>query len=525
MSILTTRRVGAAGPGDARALMMLTVLAFILTLGVLIVVHEYGHYRVAVACGVKVLRFSVGFGRVLLAPPAAARRHRVRRLRAAAGRLREDARRARRRRSPPAELDRAFNRKPLWQRAAIVAAGPIANLLLAVVLYAAAHWIGVDEPKARARPAAGGERRRAGRPARRRLGPRLVAGRRRVARRPLAQRPALAGHAGDAARRGPRPARQRRATAAASARAHLALSTLVGARRRRQDDAAHRPRRPCSEPVLGEVKAGGAGAAAGLSRAIASSPSTTPPSTMHAGARRDPRDSGKTGVATPMHWRVERGRHALDIDVTPAVVLDKGNRIGRIEAYVGQAPEMVTVRYGPVEGLTSAVTQTWEMSALTVHMIGKMVIGQASLKNLSGPVTIADYAGKSARLGLALLPRLSRPRQREPRRAQPAAAAGPRWRTPDVLSLEAVTGRPVSDLWLDRLQRGGVADHADDDVARALQRHGPPAGSPMTDCMHFHVRSPVRPPRRSLLVRFAPSAVALAVALQIGAARSSMAGT
>ena len=62
---------------------------------------------------------------------------------------------------------------------------------------------------------------------------------------------------------------------------------------------------------------------------------------------------------------------------------------------------MVTVRYGAVEGLTKAVEQTWNMSALTLKMLGRMVIGQASLKNLSGPITIADYAGQSVRLGLA----------------------------------------------------------------------------------------------------------------------------
>ena len=124
---------------------MTTVLAFLFTLALLIVVHEYGHYRVAVACGVKVLRFSVGFGRVVW------RRQRgetefvlsalplggyVKMLDEREGEV------------DPAERARAFNNRPLWQRSAIVAAGPVANLLLAVLLFAASHWVGVEEPKA-----------------------------------------------------------------------------------------------------------------------------------------------------------------------------------------------------------------------------------------------------------------------------------------------------------------------------------------------------------------------------------------
>src|SRR3954469_2138463 len=126
--------------------MITTVLAFILTLGVLIVIHEYGHYRVAVACGVKVLRFSVGFGRVLWrrqATPDSTE------FVLCALPLGGYVRMLDEREAPvaPGELNQAFDRKSLWQRAAIVSAGPLANLLLAVVLYAAAHWIGIQEPK------------------------------------------------------------------------------------------------------------------------------------------------------------------------------------------------------------------------------------------------------------------------------------------------------------------------------------------------------------------------------------------
>ncbi len=141
----------------------------------------------------------------------------------------------------------------------------------------------------------------------------------------------------------------------------------------------------------------------------------------------------------------------------PAVASDAGVAVGRIEAFVGRPPEMVSVRYGVGEGLVLAATRTWDMSVLTLKMLGRMLIGQASLKNLSGPLTIADYAGQSARLGIAYYLGFL---------AVVSISLG-------VLNLlplpmldgghlmyylfEAVTGRPVSELWLDRLQRGGVA--------------------------------------------------------------------
>ena len=435
--------------------MMVTVLAFFLTLGVLIVVHEYGHYRVAVACGVKVLRFSVGFGRVLwrrqprpggtefvvCALPFGGY---VRMLDEREGDV------------PAAELDQAFNRKPLWQRAAVVAAGPLANLALAVALYAAAHWIGVDEPKALlGAPAAGSVAEKAGM----RAGDWVRAwsqdgGEWRDVRsltdlRWQVTQAMLHGEDIDllvSARDG----RGQR-------RAHLSLASLSGA----DVDAKTMQKiglgSPWSEPVLGEVKAGGAGAAAGLKtgdRIVAIDDVLIADAAQ---AREAIRASGKSGVAVPMRWRIERNGARIDLVVTPAVVLDGGSRVGRLELFPGQPPEITSVRYGAVEGLTSAFRQTWQMSVLTVKMLGKMIIGQASLKNLSGPVTIADYAGQSVRLGLAyylgflaivsvslgvlnLLP-------------LPVLDGGHLM----YYLFEAVTGRQVSELWLDRLQRGGVA--------------------------------------------------------------------
>ncbi len=435
--------------------MIITVLAFIFTLGVLIVIHEYGHYRVAVACGVKVLRFSVGFGRVILRRQVTPDSTEFVLCALPLGGYvkmldeREGAVAA-------SDLGRSFNRKPLWQRTAIVAAGPAANLLLAVLLYAAAHWIGIDEPKAV-------------------LGPPAVAS--------VAERAGL--KAGDWVRaystdgtewhdlRSMTDLRWELTQAVMrSERLQLMVSDRDGRAQRRttleldtlgasEVDAKLMQRigigSVFSEPVLGKVTEGGPAGKAGLlvgDRVLGIDAHTV----SDASRVRDLiRASGNSGEARTMQWRVERAGQVLEFTVTPAVVTEAGERFGRIGVYPGQPPEMVTVQYGVFDGLYRAVVQTWQMSALTLKMLGKMLIGEASLKNLSGPLTIADYAGQSVRLGLAyylgflaivsvslgvlnLLP-------------LPVLDGGHLM----YYLFEAVTGRPVSDLWLDRLQRGGVA--------------------------------------------------------------------
>lgn len=434
---------------------MITVAAFVLTLAVLIVIHEYGHYRVAVACGVKVLRFSVGFGRVLWRRQATPQSTEfvvcllplggyVRMLDEREGAV------------APHELGRAFNRKPLWQRTAIVAAGPLANLLLAVLLYAAAHWIGIDEPKALlGPPAAGSLAERAGQ----RSGDWVRAWsddgqqwndvasltdlRWQVTQSVLNARP-LHLLLSDAQGHGQR-------------RIELELQTLDA---REIDNALMRRiglGAAFSEPVLGEVKAGGPAAQAGLragDRVLAIDGQAIADATR---IRELIRASGASGTAQPMLWRVEREGQSLELTLTPAIATEGTQSVGRAELYPGQPPQMVQVRYGAVDGLSRAVSRTWEMSALTVTMLGKMLIGEASLKNLSGPLTIADYAGQSVQLGLAYYLGFL---------AVVSVSLG-------VLNLlplpmldgghlmyylfEGVTGRPVSDLWLERLQRGGVA--------------------------------------------------------------------
>ncbi len=435
--------------------MITTVLAFILTLGVLIVVHEYGHYRVAVACGVKVLRFSVGFGRVLWrrqATPDSTE------FVIAALPFGGYVRMLDEREAPvaPAERHLAFNRQSLARRTVIVAAGPVANLLLAVLLYAAANWIGIDEPKALlGAPVAGS----------------------------LAERAGV--RAGDWARASSSDGSDWRdlrsmtdlrweitQSVLRGERLHLMLSDAAGRGEHstvleldtlgtREIDAQLMRRiglgAPFAEPVMGEVKAGGAASKAGLRAGDRVLRVDGQPIVDRSRLLEVIRASAAHGEPPPMIWRIDRAGQTLELTVQPAVAFENEKRIGRIEAYIGRPPQMVLVRYGFFEGLSQAVSHTWDMSALTLRMMGRMVIGEASLRNLSGPLTIADYAGQSVRLGLAYYLGFL---------AVVSVSLG-------VLNLlplpmldgghlmyylfEAVTGRPVSEQWLERLQRGGVA--------------------------------------------------------------------
>lgn len=432
---------------------MTTLLAFIVTLGLLIVVHEYGHYRVAVACGVKVLRFSVGFGRTLWMRKRGETEFVVAALPLGGFVRMLDEREAP---VPPHELHRAFNRQPLWKRTAIVAAGPLANLVLAVLLYASAHWIGIEEPKAiLGAPPAASAFERAG----------LSAGdwvrayaegdsqwrdlaslnelNWQVMRHAL-NRQSLQLLVTDAEGRG-----QRSVT--------LDLDRIEA--REIDADTIRRIGLPSAfrEPVMGEVRAGGAAAAAGLRAGdrIVRIDEQRIGEAQQVFERI--RNAVRDGAGVPMQWEVQRGNETLQIRVTPRAVTDGPRTVGRIEAFVGLPPQRVVVRFGPVDGLVKGAQRTWDMAVLSVKMLGRILIGEASVRNLNGPLTIADAAGQSAQQGLVTFIGFL---------AVVSLSIG-------VLNLlplpmldgghlmyylfEAVTGRPVSDLWLARLQRGGVA--------------------------------------------------------------------
>lgn len=368
-------------------------VAFIVALGVLIVVHEFGHYWVAKRLGVKVLRFSVGFGRPLwmrrvgpdrmeLVVAALPFGGYVKMLDENEGTV------------PESELPRAFNRQPVSKRIPIVAAGPVFNFLFAILAYWVVYMVGIDGIKpVVGKVVEGSIAQQAGfRP-----GDEIVSidGKEVVSwgqRRLYLFRQAL--------HRAPVTVEARDVQGRLHTRV-LDLSRLPAS----EIDAGLLERGiglvgylPEIRPVVGEVRDGPAKRAG-----------------MRVGDRIVEVDGRpvrtwddvvavvSANPGRPLTLIVERDGARAALDVTPAAETQNERTIGRIQVapQIGELPpEMrVRVRLDPLTALGEATANTWSMSVLTLEMLYRMLTLEISSKNISGPITIAQYAGYSAKIG------------------------------------------------------------------------------------------------------------------------------
>jgi regulator of sigma E protease len=370
-----------------------TIASFIVALGVLIVVHEYGHYLVARLCGVKVLRFSVGFGRPLaLWRRGADRTEWV----VAAVPFGGYVKMLDEREGPvdPAEAHRAFNRQGVWKRIAIVVAGPVFNFIFAIAVYAGLFMYGLPEARpVLAEPPAGTLAAQAG----------LRGGDtvRAVDGVPLATWQEVRWRILQAAL-------QRERVKIETDGTRGARNGELDLRGFSSDDVESdvlerigmRLYRPPLDPVIGKVVPGSAAERAGLvekDRIVRMD--GNPVATWEALVTLVRARPGKL-----LHLVVERGETTLPIEVVPEAVGPADARIGRI----GAAPHVpaahaesmtVRVQHGPLDSLGKALAKTWDISIFSLKMLGKMLVGEVSWKHLSGPVTIADFAGQSAQMG------------------------------------------------------------------------------------------------------------------------------
>ncbi len=375
----------------------MTLLAFVAAVVLLVMFHEYGHYWVARRCGVKVLVFSLGFGKVIYrkrfansdtewvisAIPLGGY---VKMLDEREGEV------------LPAELHRAFNRKPVLQRMAIVVAGPLANFILAILLYWVLFMHGIEGLKPvlgdvpAGTPAAVAEMHKGETilsvngvaiPSWQELRWMLMTlalkeGRQGEADVEAGDNGVIVHHRLDIS--------------------GLLTSDLEG---EFLDKLGLHSEQPVIAPVIGMLTDKGVGKQAGLQVGDVILRADGLPVQNWGQMVELVRTHPKRAI----RMDIQRGQRTLSIDVIPEAIAESGKMIGRI----GAAPKfdqkawqsmITTVRYGPLDALEQSLSKTWETSAISLKMLGKMLVGEVSVKNLSGPVTIADYAGQSAHMGV-----------------------------------------------------------------------------------------------------------------------------
>jgi regulator of sigma E protease len=375
-----------------------SVLAFVVAIGVLVTIHEFGHYWVARKMGVKVLRFSVGFGKPLYIKKAGIDQTEYVLASIPLGGYVKmlDEREAE---VDEADLDRAFNRKNVWRRFAIVAAGPVFNFIFAIVAYYLIYLAGVAGIK----PVIG-----------------------------VVTNPSPAYSAGVQSQDTilsvngvETPSWEKARFTLLEESVDRGTITLVvqsldqqisnrkldiSGLRLLQDEQVDLMGelglsmwRPDIPPTIDEVIADGAASASGL-MAEDKIYSINGQKIINAGHWVD---MIRANPETELSLVVWRDGEKVSLPLTPASVEQNGERYGYIGVRnrVDMPPDIrremeVVERYGPITALVASLDKTWRMSWLTLKVLGKLIVGEASVKNLSGPITIARYAGISAQIGL-----------------------------------------------------------------------------------------------------------------------------
>ncbi len=373
-----------------------SVLSFIVAIGILVTVHEFGHFWVARKLGIKVLRFSVGFGRPLLS-----RRWGVDQteyvlamipLGGYVQMLDENESEV-----PAEECHRAFNRQPLWKRIAVVTAGPVFNFLFAIVAYSLVFMVGIS-------------------------GLRSLVG--------VVDADSIAGRAGfmqgqeivsvDGSRVQTWEHAIQRFIAISMDTVQVPVQVREQSGRQLQlqvdlrgislddltqgqffDSLGFAPDRPSVPPILGDLSPGGAAEQAGLLKGdlVLSAQGTAIESWA------DWVEYVRARPGQRFQVTVLRGGSQQDLEITPAAESESGQTIGRIGAMRGADIQAlaeqyyVTLRYPPWTALSLGATKTLDITVLTLRMLWRMLLLEVSVSNLSGPISIAQYAGVTAQIG------------------------------------------------------------------------------------------------------------------------------
>jgi regulator of sigma E protease len=443
--------------------MLMTLLAFVFVIVVLVTIHEWGHFIVARLCGVKVLCFSIGFG-----PAIASYTSKetgtifklsciplggyVKMLDEGAGVVGE------------AELHQAFNRQPLYKRALIVFAGPACNLIFAALLFATLNWSGVLQASPIiSSPPANSLLARAG------IGSGDIvsaAGFSSEEQQPIVSFDEVRWWLTRAALEKKNVWLTVRSPEAETSRIiNLPLSRFDTLRP--ETDLLHQIglSDPFTPPMVAAVVPDSAAERAGLKagdfvRAINGQNINDAMQLRfviadYAGTIGSNAD--QASESTLQTWLVLRGQQLLTLHIRPQLRTEDVHVTAKVGIYTGDSPKTVWVHYGPWVGLVKACTQTLNLSFLTVRSIGQMFVGLVSIKNISGPLTIAEYAGKSAALGwrsfVMFLAFLSVSLGVINLFPLPALDGGHLF----YYLWEAVVRRPLSALWMERWQRVGIS--------------------------------------------------------------------